>query len=245
MTVESMLCGGGQEYSVMGKGVIHVAGIIDQAEADMLVDCGADVLGFPFRLAKHREDLSEEEAARIVRALGPAAQTLLITYLAKAEEIVALCRRLGVAGVQLHGDIDVAELEQLRALWPGLRVIKSLIVRDANGEALEREVKRLEPHVDAFITDTFDPVTGATGATGKVHDWNVSRRLVEASTRPVILAGGLNPGNVRVAIRAVRPAGVDVHTGIEGPDGRKDRELAARFVAEARAGFAELCQKCR
>ena len=63
---------------------------------------------------------------------------------------------------------------------------------------------------------------------------------MDSSTRPVILAGGLNATNVRRAILAVRPAGVDVHTGIEGRDGRKRRDLAMRFVEEAHAGFAEI-----
>lgn len=224
-------------------GIIHVAGIIDQAEADMLVACGVDVLGFPFRLAKHSEDLSEDEAAKIIRSLRPPVQGLLITYLTQAEEIVALCTRLGVAYVQLHGDASAKEIARLKALRPGLRFIKSLIVREDNVAELEAQVERLAPYVDAFITDTFDPATGATGATGKTHDWNVSRGLVEASPRPVILAGGLNPDNVREAIVKVRPAGVDVHTGIEGPDGRKSRELTLRFVAQARAGFAELGQR--
>lgn len=223
-------------------GIIHVAGIIDQVEADMLVACGVDVLGFPFRLAKHSEDLSEDEAAKIIRSLRSPVQGLLITYLTQAEEIVALCSRLGVSYVQLHGDASAEELTRLKALRPGLRVIKSLIVREGNFAELTAQVERLAPCVDAFITDTFDPMTGATGATGKTHDWNVSRRLVEATHRPVILAGGLNPANVREAVLKVGPAGVDVHTGIEGPDGRKSWELALRFVAEARTGFAELRQ---
>lgn len=223
-------------------GIIHVAGIIDQAEADMLVACGVDVLGFPFRLANHREDLPEEAAAKVIRSLRPPAQGLLITYLVQAEEIIALCTRLGVLYVQLHGNVSAEELSRLKELWPGLGIIKSLIVREDNSAELEAQVERLAPCVDAFITDTFDPVTGATGATGKTHDWNVSRRLVEASPRPVILAGGLNPDNVRGAILKVRPAGVDVHTGIERPDGRKSRELALRFVVQARAGFAALRQ---
>ncbi len=208
----------------------------------MLVACGVDVLGFPFRLAKHKEDLPEEEAAKIIRSLRSPVQGLLITYLEQAEEIIALCTRLGVSYVQLHGDISMEELARLKELWPGLGVIKSLIVRGDNLAELEAQVERLAPCVDAFITDTFDPVTGATGATGRTHDWNVSRRLVEVSSLPVILAGGLKPDNVQEAIPKVRPAGVDVHTGIEGPDGRKSRELALRFVAEARAGFAKLRQ---
>jgi phosphoribosylanthranilate isomerase len=102
------------------------------------------------------------------------------------------------------------------------------------------EVRRYEASVDSFITDTFDPAMGASGATGKVHDWQISRRLVASSAKPFILAGGLNAGNVHQAIRTVRPAGVDVHTGIEGRDGRKRYDLTRRFVEEAQVGFSEI-----
>ncbi len=220
------------------EGLIHVAGVVDLAEAEMLIDCGARHLGFPFVLGYHQEDLSVQEAAAIVAALGDRATFFLITYLRTATEIVDLCRRLGVGTVQLHGDVSRIELERLRATSDGLRVIKSLIVRGDNLEALNDDATRLAPLVEAFITDTFDLSTGAFGATGLTHDWEISRRLVEVSPRSVILAGGLNSQNVREAILAVGPAGVDVHTGLEGVDGRKRRDLTTRFIAEARAGFA-------
>jgi phosphoribosylanthranilate isomerase len=204
----------------------------------MLVECGVSSQGFPLVLDVHREDLTVNEAAAIVKAMRSHATFFLITYLARSAEILDLCHLLGVGMVQLHAAIDVAELRSLREQRPGLRIVKSLIVRSDNCDQLADEVERFTPWVDAFITDTYDPATGASGATGKTHDWSVSRRLVELSPRPVVLAGGLNPGNVRAAIVAVRPAGVDVHTAIEGPDGRKRRDLTEQFVAEARAGFA-------
>jgi phosphoribosylanthranilate isomerase len=224
----------------MSKGLIHVAGIKDAAEAEMLIACGVSHLGFPLVLDHHAEDLGVEDAAGVVAAFGSRATFFLITYLDKAADIVRLCRQLGVKMVQLHGDIAVNELKRLREAEPRWHVLKSLVVTGDNTESLVGDVGRLAPWADAFITDTFDPATGARGATGKTHDWAVSRRLVEISPKPVILAGGLNPANVREAIRAVRPAGVDVHTGIEGADGRKQRDLTARFVAEAKAGFAEI-----
>lgn len=219
-------------------GFIHVAGVMDAAEAELLIDCGVEYLGFPLALAYHAEDLSREAAAAIVARLADRASFFVITYLATAAEIIALCRYLNVSTVQLHGPMAAGELRRLRAAWPELHVIKSLIVRGDNLDALAEEVGRFAPFVDAFITDTFDAETGAIGATGKAHDRAVSARLVELSPRPVILAGGLNPGNVREAIIAVQPAGVDVHTGVEGADGRKERSLVERFVAEARAGLA-------
>jgi len=104
-------------------------------------------------------------------------------------------------------------------------------------EQLLELVKRTAPYVDAYMTDTFDPRTGASGATGKTHDWHVSRQFVQQSPRPVILAGGLHAGNVRDAILAVRPAGVDAHTGLEDVAGRKSEEKVRKFVSEAREAF--------
>jgi phosphoribosylanthranilate isomerase len=223
-----------------GQALIHVAGVIDFAEAQLLIDCGIRYLGFPLVLDHHREELGVHSAAEIISQLGTQARFFLITYLNSAPAIIDLCRALGVNMVQLHGQTSLGEVERLRREAPRLKIIKSLIVRSDNADILVDEVDRFAPSVDAFITDTFDPVTGASGATGKPHDWTVSRGLVQSSPRPIILAGGLKADNVREAILAVRPVGVDVHTGIEGPDGRKQRGLTLRFVAEAQAGFAAI-----
>ena len=224
----------------MKDGIVQIAGVIDAAEAAMLVRAGVDALGFPFRLAVHREDLTEADAAAIVRALPPPCAAVLISYLDRAAAISALCRELGVRAVQLHGEVALAELRALRGLDPALTIWKSLVVRPGGGDELAAAAAAYRPYVDAFLTDTYDPATGATGATGKTHDWSVSRRLVEIAGRPVILAGGLNPGNVAAAIHAVRPAGVDSHTGVEGADGRKDERLVRAFVETARAAFGEV-----
>lgn len=220
--------------------LVQIAGVIDRAEAEMLIAEGVDFLGFPLRLTVNKEDLSEEEAAAVIRSFAGRARGVLITYLSRADDIVAFCRQLGVSIVQLHGAIAPAELADLRRLAPDLSVLKSLVVRAGNEAALRQLVADTAPYVDAYITDTFNPATGQEGATGLTHDWSISRRLVELSPRPVVLAGGLRPENVAAAIRAVRPAGVDSHTGVEGPDGRKDPAKVRAFVQNARAAFAAL-----
>lgn len=220
--------------------LIQVAGIRDPAEAALVQECGVHYLGFPLRLPVNREDLTEPEAAAISRSLQPPARGVLITYLVQADAIVEFCRTLGARMVQLHGDISAPELARLRALDPELTIVKSLVVGQHPMLVLEGLVIELGPLVDGFLTDTYAPDTGAAGATGRTHDWALSRRLVELSPRPVILAGGLTPANVRQAISVVRPAGVDVHTGVEEADGRKDRVKLLTFVAEAMAAFREL-----
>ena len=222
---------------MLEENVIQIAGVIDAAEAEMLQQCGVRYLGFPLRLPVHREDLTEREAAMIIKGLAPPVFGVLITYLNKANEITAFCHALGARIVQLHGEIDCNELKRLRRVDPTLTVIKSLVVGMHNDKTLEAILRDLSPLVDAFITDTFDPRSGASGATGKTHDWRVSRRLVELSDRPIILAGGLTPENVKRAILEVGPAGVDSHTGVEDSIGRKSREKVEKFLSEADEAF--------
>ncbi|MDY0226483.1 MAG: phosphoribosylanthranilate isomerase [Desulfomicrobium apsheronum] len=218
------------------EGLVQVAGIASLAEGRMLLDCGVDLLGFPLRLPVHATDTSEDEARAIIAELGPSF-CVLITYEQDPDRLVEFCRFLNVTTVQLHADVSADTLAQIRTRLP-LRIFKSYVVgRESMSPA--RFAQIYSPVCEAFITDTFDPSTGASGATGLVHDWGVSAELVRHSPRPVILAGGLNPANVRQAIRSVRPAAVDVHTGVEAPDGSKDPELVRAFVREARAGFAE------
>jgi len=223
--------------------IVQIAGVRSEAEARLLEECGVEYLGFPLRLPVHAEDVTEVEAARIIRGIAPPAQAVLITYLDDPEAIVSLCGILGVRIVQLHGDVGAAALERLRVLDADLSIVKSLVVGRKDPSALEADVRETSPMVDAFLTDTWDPASGASGATGRTHDWRVSRRLVELSPLPLILAGGLTPDNVASAIREVRPAGVDSHTGVEDASGAKSREKVARFVREAKEEFRALGTK--
>src|SRR4030095_9335867 len=170
----------------------------------MLQKLGVRYLGFPLRLAVHQADLTESQAAKIIKGLASPVRGV-ITYLDQAHEISLFSQALSARIVQLHGAIHPDELKRLKTLDTHLTVIKSLVVGMCDDSVLESMVRDLSPFVDAFITDTFDPKTGASGATGKTHDWRVSRSLVEVSDRPVILAGGLTPENVKRAILEVRP----------------------------------------
>ena len=229
------------EYEqAMPQPIIQIAGIRDEAEARTLVASGVHRLGFPIGLDVHEEDMPEDEAAEVIEGLRIGPQAWLITYRHEPRAVAAMYRRLGCAGVQLHGDAGPDAVRRLKALCPDLQVVKGLVVREGNLAELEGRVRALAAHVDGFITDTFDPTSGASGATGKTHDWSVSRRLVELSPRPVILAGGLTPENVARAIETVRPAGVDVHTGVEDGTGRKDPARVRAFVSNASTAFTAL-----
>jgi len=220
------------------KNLIQIAGVIDKEEAKMLMNAYVDYLGFPLRLPVHKEDLTEDDAVEVIKTISSPHKAVLITYLDNADGIIKLCTKLNVNIVQLHGKISKEELEKIKLLNPQLEIIKSLVVAKDNYSELKEMVNKLSPFVEAFITDTFDPATGAEGATGKTHDWSISKKLVEISLKPVIIAGGLNHTNVKKAILEIHPAGVDVHTGVESQNGRKDFNLVKKFVEESREGFA-------
>jgi phosphoribosylanthranilate isomerase len=230
------------DIAIVMSPIIQIAGVRDHQEATLLCRAPITHLGFPLRLPDGREELSEADAQEIISTLDARVTAVLITYLDKSPEIIEVADYLGVGGVQLHGPIAEREVARLHSQCPHLFLIKSLIVRGETVGDLAAEVSRFHPFVDAFITDTYDPTTGRSGATGKTHAWGVSRRLVELSPKPAILAGGLTSQNVRAAVLGVRPAGVDVHTGVEGPDGRKVPRLVEHFVAEAQAAFRLLKQ---
>lgn len=220
--------------SILPPNLIQVAGIRSVEEGRMLLAQGVDLLGFPLRLPVHAEDVSESEAKYIIDALGSACCTV-ITYEDDPARLKSLCRFLNVDTAQIHGQVAPATLASMKA--SGLTLIKSYVV-GRESMPPEEFVRAYAPFCDAFITDTFDPVTGASGATGRVHDWVISAELVRCSPRPVILAGGLRPENVRRSIIVTAATGVDVHTGVEDAAGAKSSALVASFVAEARAGFA-------
>ncbi len=102
-----------------------------------------------------------------------------------------------------------------------------------------QEATRFTPPLwDAIILDSRDAATGHIGATGLTHDWSISARIAQAASVPVILAGGLTPENVAEAIRVVRPAGVDAHTGLERSDGTRDFAKIEAFTRAALAAFS-------
>jgi phosphoribosylanthranilate isomerase len=212
---------------------IQIAGVSSLEEALAAADAGVEALGFTVRLPTGvHDDLTEAKARGIVAALPPFVASVAITYVDTPREAVELCRYLGVTTLQLHGPFPTQEIPVLRVGLPHLKIIRAVHVAGPEAVAQARALAR---QVDALILDTYDPATGRHGATGKTHDWRISRAVVEACRKPVILAGGLNCDNVQAALAAVGPWGVDVHTGVEHADGRRDFARIHEFVTRAKA----------
>jgi phosphoribosylanthranilate isomerase len=175
-----------------------------------------------------------------LRAILPELRDVAVVALSLSTERARILRTIeAVKPAWLHlaraaERMTPARVAALRAEIAPIRLMLTIPVRDLS--ALET-AERFAPSADALLLDSAHPVTGTVGATGHVHDWSVSRRIVERVRVPVILAGGLGPDNVSEAIRQTRPAGVDseTHTSRSDDRRRKDPERVRLFLERARA----------
>ena len=212
---------------------IQIAGLSTAEDVAFAFEEGVDSVGFTVGLPDGPHDgLTEEMVGTIVDGLPPLLAAVTITYERTLGGLLRMLRTCRTPVLQAHGAHDRDTILRLKGEMPHLKVIKSITVTDRDSAL--GEVSAWESVADCLILDSLDSLSGRLGATGLVHDWNISRGIVEISSLPVILAGGLTPENVAEAIDAVRPWGVDVHTGVE-IDGRFSRERLSAFVREVRA----------
>lgn len=201
---------------------IKICGITNAEDALHAVESGADLIGFIF-WDKSKRYVSEGKVKSIVDSLGDAVKTVGVFVDEDIKELNKLVIGTGIDYVQLHGSETVEYVSQVEA-----EVIKAVRVKDKAD--IEKALK-FKDVADYILLDTF--VEGEQGGTGKTFDWNLVSELTEDI--PLILSGGLNPDNVRGAIEAVKPYGVDVSSGVEKSPGIKDFEKITNFVHAVRS----------
>lgn len=217
--------------------LVKICSLREPAHAEFAVAAGADAIGLIF--AEARRKVTMERAVEIVselrRTQGSKDVVVVGVFVGQsADEINRIADLVELDVAQLHGD----ESPELAALVerPVIKALRLAATDTAPGVASRVEAfDRLARPPLAYLVDPHS--TDAPGGTGRRVDWTVAEEIAR-STR-MILAGGLTPGNVGDAIRRVRPAGVDVSSGVE-TDGVKDRAKVIAFVHAARAAFSTL-----
>jgi phosphoribosylanthranilate isomerase len=205
---------------------IKICGVTSTDDARLAVQAGADAVGVNLVPSSKRR-VDESTARAIVRAVGDDAEVVAVVADLGADELRALAERLGIASLQLHGSEPPAVVTALLPLaYQAVRIATAADVTQARsfpGARLLADAK----------------VAGALGGTGHAFDWALVTEL--ARERPLIVAGGLTPENVGLAVEQVRPYGVDTASGVEGADPRaKDPDKVRRFVDTARRAAAAL-----
>ncbi len=209
-----------------------ICGLTSDVDLAAAVDAGADAVGVVSAVpVDSPREVDPATAAELLAGVPPFVTATLVTMPSSAERAVELVRTVGPDAIQLHGEWTPDELSFIRAETER----KVLLAIDADDPARAEEFDGV---ADALVVDSADE-SGA-GGTGETHDWADTGELGARLTTPIVLAGGLTPENVVEAVRVAEPFAVDVASGVELPDGRKDHNAVARFVANAgsEVGFA-------
>lgn len=196
---------------------VKICGITNEDDALLAVAMGADAVGFVF--APSPRQIAAQQVYNITRRLPPEILTVGVFRDELPSRVIETVNRAGVKAAQLHGHESpamVAEVaEQIR--W----VIKAVVA----GSPDARRTK--EFGTDLILVDAPSP------GSGELFDWSLLGEVAEGPR--LILAGGLDPDNVAMAVRKVMPWGVDVSTGVEKSPGRKDAMKVKAFIERARA----------
>jgi phosphoribosylanthranilate isomerase len=198
---------------------VKICGITNLDDALQAVDAGADALGFVFYDLSPR-CITFETAERIIRKLPPYIVTSGVFVNNPASFISSAVERCGINVVQLHGDETPGFCASIRHT-----VVKAFRIRDISSIETIRNYS-----VAGYLLDAYVP--GTYGGTGLTFNWETARMAKQYG--PVILAGGLKPDNVHLAVETVAPYALDVSSGVEASAGKKDHAKVSEFIRRAK-----------
>lgn len=212
---------------------VKICCISSVEEAALAVRCGASALGLVSAMPSGPGVIPERRIAEIVATVPPSIATFLLTSRTDPAAIAAQQRRCRTTTVQLCDRLAHGAHAALRKLLPGIALVQVVHVTD---RASVDEALTAAREVDALLLDSGNQSLAVKelGGTGRTHDWSLSARIVERSSVPVFLAGGLHAGNVGEAIRSVRPFGLDLCTGVRS-GGALDAGKLTDFMTAVRS----------
>lgn len=205
----------------MSRTRVKICGITNLADALTAAKSGADALGFVFYEPSPR-NIDIDAAAAIAKALPPFVSVVGLFVDPKPEFVRKVLERVPLTMIQFHGDEEPLFCQQFRL--PHLKA-----VRMKSGIDLYALCDQFSESA-GLLLDAY--VKGVPGGTGQTFDWN---SIPKDLSKPVVLAGGLNPSNVAMAIQTVQPWAVDVSGGVEAEKGIKSASLIKAFLQGVRS----------
>ena len=207
---------------------VKLCGLARPTDVDAAVDAGADAVGFVSEVPVDTpREVAPERASELAERVPPFVATVLVTMPETPERAISLAEAIAPDVLQIHGGRSAEYLERVAA------AVDARLVAAVDATAID-EAARYADVADALLVDSADE-SGA-GGTGRTHDWERTRDLVADLDVPVVLAGGLAPGNVAEAVETVEPFAVDVSSGVEAEPGVKDHGALRAFVRNATRG---------
>ncbi len=210
---------------------IKMCGLTREKDVVAGIDAGLDALGFIF-YEKSPRNVEPDFVRSMVAQMPPFTECVGVFVNREREEVEEIIEYCRLSYAQLHGNENPKYCERIERLVSPCRVIKAFRVSEASQSD---EFTPYASVIHGYLLDTY--MKGSAGGTGKTFDWNIIKRL--KLQRPMILAGGLTPGNVEEALSQVQPFGVDVNSGVEIEPGIKDHAKLNAFVRKVRVSGRE------
>ncbi|MBL7807536.1 MAG: phosphoribosylanthranilate isomerase [Saprospiraceae bacterium] len=208
---------------------VKICCISSKEEAGQAVAAGAAALGLVGAMPSGPGIISDALIAQIAAATPPDIATFLLTSETSAAEIIQHHKRVNTNTIQIVDTLQSGTYQEIKSALPAIKLVQVIHILGEDG--VEEALKAAE-WVDFILLDSGNPNLGVKelGGTGRTHNWNISRKIVEQSPVPVFLAGGLKPENVRAAIDAVQPFGLDLCSGVR-TEGKLDPWKLEKFFA--------------
>ncbi len=199
---------------------IKICGITNMEDARLAVELGADALGFIFVPDTPRFVQDFGLIASILSSIPP-----FVTAVAVCSSTAQVPDLSLFQAVQIYSPIS-------SSIPQGMKLIRAVRVKD-EGSLNEIASILQHDHPHTLLLDAYH--AGALGGTGATFNWGLATRVIDTFHTPIILAGGLTPDNVALAVSTVRPFAVDVSSGVERAPGKKDPARLRDFIANVRA----------
>ena len=209
---------------------VKICCILSIEEARIAIEVRASAIGLVSEMPSGPGVITENQIREIAKNIPTSIDTFLLTSRQSVEDIVKQHECCQTTTIQFVDSIQPVVYKKLRLKLPGVKFVQVIHVIDE--DSIE-EAKLVSPYVDAFLLDSGNPNLSVKelGGTGRVHNWNFSRKICESIGLPVFLAGGLNPDNVRKAVEKVKPYGLDICSGLR-TNGKLDRQKVNAFFTE-------------
>ncbi len=209
---------------------VKICCISSLEEAASAIKAGASALGLVGHMPSGPGVIADDLIFEIARQTPPPVSTFLLTSETAAPDVIAHHRRVHTSTIQIVDTLQSGAYTEIRKALPGVKLVQVIHVLDE--KSVEEALEAAES-ADALLLDSGNPnlQVKVLGGTGRTHNWQLSRQIVDQAPVPVFLAGGLHAGNVRQAVETVQPFGVDLCSGLR-TEGRLDaRKLEMFFEA--------------
>lgn len=214
----------------MNKVKVKICCIQSLEEAKLAIKYGAHAIGLVSEMPSGPGVISEELIKEIASQIPDNIKTFLLTSKLNSSDIISQLKKCGTNTVQLVDTVDKSVYELIRKELPEISIVQVIHVDDL--KSIDKS-KDIEKYVDAILLDSGNQnkEIKELGGTGRIHNWSISKRIVEEVNVPIYLAGGLNADNIQEAIRIVEPYGVDLCTGVRTNNQLDEEKLKKFFTA--------------